>query len=333
MENLTNKAQKPDPELVLLTATIGRQPKLTVAPRTPSTTKVQFHKDMEEASGRQEEPPVISQTKCIQDLSNRVYELSLKIEQLSNSSANTAMLPRIEFPRFSGEDFSGWIYKCDQFFQVYKNTPDELKVRLASIHMEGDALRWHKKYMKTQNPAPVWDEYVREMRTIFGIQEMKTNITKYKLEAWEHVQKNSDERPAVTIGIYTSAVRLIEEEAKSCYADDGVTKSLTGPQFREMMIEDGCFFLQLALYLLGGSQQLGYPADHDIFSKRSNHPRFREVKNWIEAMFLVGNQIPLVVLKELIKQSYFQKVIKAGKWKQPSELFRGHYTSCFCCLN
>ncbi|KAL0388242.1 UNVERIFIED_CONTAM: hypothetical protein Sradi_2706000 [Sesamum radiatum] len=281
---------------------------------------------MDEASGRQEEPPVISQTKCIQDLSNRVYELRLKIEQLSNSSANTAMLPRIEFPRFSGEDFSGWIYKCDQFFQVYKNTPDELKVRLASIHMEGDALRWHKKYMKTQNPAPVWDEYVREMRTTFGIQgesarpldEMKKHrrricrlqemdddgddneiyelkevhfrfgpiyarnedkYYKYKLEAWEHVQKNSDERPAVTIGIYTSAVRLIEEEAKSCYADDGVTKSLTGPQFREMMIEDGCFFLQLALYLL-------------------------------------------VVLKELIKQSYFQKVIKAGKWKQPSELFR-----------
>ncbi|KAL0349139.1 UNVERIFIED_CONTAM: hypothetical protein Sangu_1141700 [Sesamum angustifolium] len=111
---------------------------------------------MEEASGRHEEPTEVNQRKCIQDLSNRVYELGLKIEQLSNSSADTAMLPRIEFPRFSGEDFSGWIYKCDQFFQVYKNTPDELKVRLASIHMEGDALRWHKKYMKTQNPAPVW---------------------------------------------------------------------------------------------------------------------------------------------------------------------------------
>ncbi|KAL0293778.1 UNVERIFIED_CONTAM: hypothetical protein Scaly_2574900 [Sesamum calycinum] len=177
---------------------------------------------MEEASGRHEEPTEVNQRKCIQDLSNRVYELGLKIEQLSNSSADTAMLPRIEFPRFSGEDFSGWIYKCDQFFQVYKNTPDELKVRLASIHMEGDALRWHKKYMKTQNPAPVWDEYVRNA--------------------------NNVRDPG-----------LIEEEAKSCYADDG---------------------------------QLGYPADHDIFSKRSNHPRFRE------------------------------KVIKAGKWKQPSELFR-----------
>ncbi|KAL2229621.1 UNVERIFIED_CONTAM: hypothetical protein Sindi_1556500 [Sesamum indicum] len=324
---------------------------------------------MEEALGLHEETTENSQTKCIQDLSNRVYELGLKIEQLSNSSANSAMLPRIEFPRFSGEDFSGWIYKCDQFFQVYKNTPDELKVRLASIHMEGDALRWHKKYMKRQNPAPVWDEYVREMRTTFGVQgestrplvEMKRHrrricrlqemdddgddneiyqlkedhfrfgpiyarsedkYYKYKLESWEHVQKNSDERPAVTIGIYTSAVRLIEEEAKSCYADDGVTKSLTGPQFREMMIEDGCFFLQLALYLLGGSQQLRYPADHDIFTKRSNPPRFRDVKNWIEAMFFVGNQIPLVVLKELIKQSYFEKVIKAGKWKQPSEFFR-----------
>ncbi|KAK4425319.1 hypothetical protein Salat_1725900 [Sesamum alatum] len=288
---------------------------------------------MEEASGRHEETTEISHKKCIQDLSNRVYELGLKIEQLSNSSVNTAMLPRVEFPRFSGEDFSGWIYKCNQFFQVYRNTPDELKVRLASIHMEGDALRWHKKYMRRQNSAPVWDDYVREIGTRFGdgispvqdesrpLVEMRKHRRRYaSCKRWT-MTKNSDERPAVTIGIYTSAVRLIEEKAKSCYAD-GATNSLTGPQFREMMIRDGCFFLQLALYLLCGSQQLGYPADHDVFSKRSNPPRFRDVKDWIQAMFFVGNQIPLVVLKELIKQRYFQKLIKAGKWKQPSELFR-----------
>ncbi|KAL0291619.1 UNVERIFIED_CONTAM: hypothetical protein Scaly_2629000 [Sesamum calycinum] len=52
------------------------------------------------------------------------------------------MLPQIEFPGFLAK----WL-DLQVFFKVYKNTSDELKVRLASLHIEvGDALGWHKMY-------------------------------------------------------------------------------------------------------------------------------------------------------------------------------------------
>ncbi|CAA3015776.1 Hypothetical predicted protein [Olea europaea subsp. europaea] len=115
-----------------------------------------------------------------------------------------------------------------------------------------------------------------------------------------------------------SAMRKIEEEARATY-DDGVVDHLPGPEFRWMMIKDGCFFLQLVLYVLGGAQQLGYPPDHAIFGQKTN---YKDIKEWIEDKFFVGNQIPFAVLKELMKQSYFKNVIEKGKWEQPSDLCR-----------
>ncbi|KAL0287471.1 UNVERIFIED_CONTAM: hypothetical protein Scaly_2763900 [Sesamum calycinum] len=85
-----------------------------------------------------------------------------------------------------------------------------------------------------------------------------------KEKAWQVVLENSPGRPSATEEIYVSEIRRIEKSARDCYAD-GAADYLTGSQFRRMMIMDGCFFLQLALYVLGGSQQLGYPPDHTIF--------------------------------------------------------------------
>ncbi|KAG8369856.1 hypothetical protein BUALT_Bualt14G0057100 [Buddleja alternifolia] len=106
-----------------------------------------------------------SQTKSIQDLSKQVYELSLKIDQLSSRSSpinttTTSLLPPIELPSFRVK-MRRLDYKFNQMFLVYKDIPDETKVRLASIHMEGDALRWHKEFVSTSNSSlVVWDEYV-----------------------------------------------------------------------------------------------------------------------------------------------------------------------------
>ncbi|KAL0305235.1 UNVERIFIED_CONTAM: hypothetical protein Sangu_3044300 [Sesamum angustifolium] len=44
----------------------------------------------------------------------------------------------------------------------------------------------------------------------------------------------------------------------------------------------------------------------------------KDIKKWLEAMFFVGNQIPLVVLKELMNQKFFQDVIARGKWDTPA---------------
>ncbi|PIN25699.1 hypothetical protein CDL12_01552 [Handroanthus impetiginosus] len=321
-----------------------------------------------------------SHIQSIEDLNDQVHELSLKMEQsiqikdnIGSSSSIVAVaaasLPRIEFPKFHGKDFEGWRYKCNLFFQLFEKIPDESKVKLASIHMEGDALCWHKEFMGSRNSTlPLnWDEYVRKveekfnkpmcksgpkqsestpsiemkkprqrickLRGIGGNDEGKKPYFSFgpiyykkddvsaKKEAWQHVLKNTPGGAAVTTEIYLSAVREIEKSARDSYAREEADR-FTDSQFRWMMIFDGCFFLQLALYVLDGSQQLGYRADHNIFGKSRSDPRYKDVKKWIEAMFFVGNQLPLVVLKRLMKQSYFQKVINEWKPRQPSDLSR-----------
>ncbi|CAI9776023.1 unnamed protein product [Fraxinus pennsylvanica] len=141
-----------------------------------------------------------------------------------------------------------------------------------------------------------------------------------KDEAWRHLLKNSPDRAAVTIEIHLSEMRKIEKEARATY-EDRLVDLLSGPEFRWMMIKDGCLFLQLVLYVLGGAQQLGYPPGRSIFGPEKNN-KYNDIEKWIEAIFFVGNQIPLIVLKELMKQSYFRNVIGKGEWELPSDLCR-----------
>ena len=65
----------------------------------------------------------------------------------SNSNKPYSRLSRIEFPQFGGEDVMGWLYKCEQFFEV-DNITHNVKVKVASIHLTGKALLWHQSYMK-----------------------------------------------------------------------------------------------------------------------------------------------------------------------------------------
>ncbi|KAI3469849.1 hypothetical protein Pfo_026512 [Paulownia fortunei] len=155
------------------------------------------------------------------------------------------------------------------------------------------------------------EESLPRFGPLYSVDQPSVQATKDK--AWEHVMKKSLEKEPSVDGeeikeIYSKAIRKVEQEAKEIYAEK---ISGIGSNFRWMMIKDGCFFLQLALLILGSSEQLGYPSNDPIFGKKHNK---KDVKKWIEAMFYVGNQIPLVVLKELINQKFFQDVITKGKW-------------------
>ncbi|KAG8369835.1 hypothetical protein BUALT_Bualt14G0055000 [Buddleja alternifolia] len=116
---------------------------------------------------------------------------------------------------------------------------------------------------------------------------------------------------------YVSAMRNVQTEAMDAYAGSG-NLSVKGSDFHWMMIKDGCFFLQLALVMLGGAEALGHPPGHVIFGVRKANQK--KIKTWLDAMFFVGNQIPLVILQELMKQSFFQQVIHDGKWEPPTVL-------------
>jgi hypothetical protein len=48
---------------------------------------------------------------------------------------------RLDFPKFHGEDPSGWVYRANQFFNYHQTNPHH-RVLLASFHMEGKVLVW-----------------------------------------------------------------------------------------------------------------------------------------------------------------------------------------------
>jgi len=46
---------------------------------------------------------------------------------------------KMDFPRFEGGDPRGWILKAEKYLRHYQ-TPNDLKVDIAAMYLEGDAL-------------------------------------------------------------------------------------------------------------------------------------------------------------------------------------------------
>ncbi|GKC06479.1 retrotransposon protein, putative, ty1-copia subclass [Tanacetum coccineum] len=77
---------------------------------------------------------------------------------------------KVEFPRFSGEDVDAWLYQCEHFFTI-DETPENMKLRYAVIHLEGDAIQWHRAFMRTRGATVseiTWADYVRALSTRFS---------------------------------------------------------------------------------------------------------------------------------------------------------------------
>ena len=60
------------------------------------------------------------------------------------SVSGFSRLVKLDFPRFSGEEPTSWIYKVNQYFRYYK-IPESEKLMMASFHMEGEALVWFQE--------------------------------------------------------------------------------------------------------------------------------------------------------------------------------------------
>ena len=80
----------------------------------------------------------------------------------------TSRLSKITFPLFDGSDLRDWIYQCDLFFGM-DNTPPELRVRLAAMHLRGKALQWHFNFMTERfGLFPSWTEYIVAISSRFS---------------------------------------------------------------------------------------------------------------------------------------------------------------------
>lgn len=59
-------------------------------------------------------------------------------------------LGRIEFPRFSGSNIASWFYQVEHYFEIDRIS-DDAKLKVAVIHLKGEALQWYQEYMKIQS--------------------------------------------------------------------------------------------------------------------------------------------------------------------------------------
>ncbi|KAI4340580.1 hypothetical protein MLD38_025400 [Melastoma candidum] len=86
-------------------------------------------------------------------------------------------LPRIEFPTFDGSQVQEWVFRCERFFEL-DETPPELKVSIASVHLLGLAIEWHYAFLRGRElVGPVsWEEYSSAMLLRFGPNELTRPI-------------------------------------------------------------------------------------------------------------------------------------------------------------
>ncbi|XP_059283444.1 uncharacterized protein LOC132037029 [Lycium ferocissimum] len=76
---------------------------------------------------------------------------------------------RLEFPRFSGQYLRIWLYKVDHFFTM-DEVPYDQRVKVTSVHLDGEAIAWHRSFIKSRNTIsdPSWTEYVLALNERFG---------------------------------------------------------------------------------------------------------------------------------------------------------------------
>ncbi|KAK2974149.1 hypothetical protein RJ640_021440 [Escallonia rubra] len=75
-------------------------------------------------------------------------------------------LPKLEFPKFCGDDSYGWVGKAERYFEFHP-MDEMLKVNFASVHFEGQAEHWFGTYTKAKGKV-AWTEFVRDLNSRFA---------------------------------------------------------------------------------------------------------------------------------------------------------------------
>ncbi|MFS7961699.1 putative retrotransposon gag domain-containing protein [Helianthus anomalus] len=125
-------------------------------------------KQQEQSSKQQEEILKVVRDKGVQSSGSSFGSFSGP--DGDSRTAKPFRIGKIDFPKFSGDDVEGWVYRCEHFFSM-DDTPDHSKLRCAAVHLEGDALQWHRAYLKNRNATVAkvpWADYVRSISARFS---------------------------------------------------------------------------------------------------------------------------------------------------------------------
>ena len=84
----------------------------------------------------------------------------------SNNSNNHRNSVKLDIPRFDGRDPLGWIFKINQLFQ-YQNTPEEERITVASLYLNGAALSWYQ-WMFSNGFITSWQGFLQALESRFA---------------------------------------------------------------------------------------------------------------------------------------------------------------------
>ena len=73
---------------------------------------------------------------------------------------------KMEIPKFDGSDPNGWVFRIEEFFNFHE-TPENLRLRIVSFHLEGRASAWYQ-WMKANNLLTTWTEFLANLKQRFG---------------------------------------------------------------------------------------------------------------------------------------------------------------------
>ncbi|KAG8391208.1 hypothetical protein BUALT_Bualt01G0163900 [Buddleja alternifolia] len=79
--------------------------------------------------------------------------------EFTTSPPQFSSLPRIEFPSFDGDNPRAWVRRFQRYFQVITTIPEEHKVTLVSIHLEGKAELWFQSFVEGQESIS-WSQFL-----------------------------------------------------------------------------------------------------------------------------------------------------------------------------
>lgn len=97
--------------------------------------------------------------------SSKVNSSEAKDSSIGNIHKTLNFNPKVEFPKFDGNNPRVWIKKCCKYFSMYK-IPEEQKVDLASLNMVDKAEVWVSSYLSVRKHAE-WSDFVIDLTARF----------------------------------------------------------------------------------------------------------------------------------------------------------------------
>ncbi|GKE55616.1 hypothetical protein Tco_1494801, partial [Tanacetum coccineum] len=67
-------------------------------------------------------------------------------------------IAKIKFPKFSGDDVKGWLFRSNQFFKI-DDVDNRNTMELVSMHVYDKALIWHQQFCKRFGEDCDWNVY------------------------------------------------------------------------------------------------------------------------------------------------------------------------------